>query len=117
MDFPILIALVLIYVFYNLIQRKQLHMMTEVHYIRMTAPEGASYEYMDRFMQEISQLVDDSIPQKKVALTITSPGFGSSSVNSGFMRVSQSSERSLSQHDIADKLTTLTKGYVDAKTR
>jgi hypothetical protein len=29
---------------------------------------------MDRFMQEISQLVDDSIPQKKVALTITSPG-------------------------------------------
>jgi HAE1 family hydrophobic/amphiphilic exporter-1/multidrug efflux pump len=32
------------------------------------------------------------------------------------MRVSQSSERSLSQHDIADKLTTLTKGYVDAKT-
>jgi HAE1 family hydrophobic/amphiphilic exporter-1/multidrug efflux pump len=34
------------------------------------------------------------------------------------MRVSlkESSERSLSQHDIADKLTTLTKGYVDAKT-
>jgi HAE1 family hydrophobic/amphiphilic exporter-1/multidrug efflux pump len=29
------------------------------------------------FMQEISQLVDDSIQQKKVALTITSPGFGS----------------------------------------
>jgi HAE1 family hydrophobic/amphiphilic exporter-1/multidrug efflux pump len=32
------------------------------------------------------------------------------------MRVSkESSERSLSQHDIADKFT-LTKGYVDAKT-
>jgi hypothetical protein len=37
---------------------------------------------------KISQLVDDSIPGKKVALVITSPGFGSSSVNSGFIRVS-----------------------------
>jgi HAE1 family hydrophobic/amphiphilic exporter-1/multidrug efflux pump len=33
-------------------------------------------------------VVDDSIPGKKVALVITSPGFGSSSVNSGFIRVS-----------------------------
>jgi HAE1 family hydrophobic/amphiphilic exporter-1/multidrug efflux pump len=53
----------------------------------------------DRFMQEISQLVDDSIPGKKVALVITSPGFGSSSVNSGFIRVSlvQPNERKESQ--------------------
>jgi HAE1 family hydrophobic/amphiphilic exporter-1/multidrug efflux pump len=50
----------------------------------MSTPEGSSYEYTDRFMQEISQLVDDSIPGKKVALVITSPGFGSSSVNSSF---------------------------------
>jgi HAE1 family hydrophobic/amphiphilic exporter-1/multidrug efflux pump len=34
----------------------------------MTAPEGSSYEYTDRFMQEISKLVDDSIPEKKVSL-------------------------------------------------
>lgn len=119
-SFPILIACFgLIYVFYNLIQKETAPYDDRSSLVlRMTAPEGASYEYMDRFMQEISQLVDDSIPQKKVALTITSPGFGSSSVNSGFMRISlkESSERSLSQHDIADKLTKLTKGYVDAKT-
>jgi HAE1 family hydrophobic/amphiphilic exporter-1/multidrug efflux pump len=35
-------------------------------------------------MQEISKLVDDSIPAK-VSLVVTSPGFGSSSVNSGFV--------------------------------
>jgi HAE1 family hydrophobic/amphiphilic exporter-1/multidrug efflux pump len=40
-------------------------------------------------MQEISKLVDDSIPAKKVSLVVTSPGFGSSSVNSGFVRLSQ----------------------------
>jgi HAE1 family hydrophobic/amphiphilic exporter-1/multidrug efflux pump len=39
-------------------------------------------------MQEISKLVDDSIPAKKVSLVVTSPGFGSSSVNSGFVRLS-----------------------------
>jgi HAE1 family hydrophobic/amphiphilic exporter-1/multidrug efflux pump len=39
-------------------------------------------------MQEISKLVDDSIPAK-VSLVVTSPGFGSSSVNSGFVRLSK----------------------------
>jgi HAE1 family hydrophobic/amphiphilic exporter-1/multidrug efflux pump len=47
-------------------------MMTEVLILRMTAPEGSSYEYTDRFMQEISKLVDDSIPEKKVSLVVTS---------------------------------------------
>jgi HAE1 family hydrophobic/amphiphilic exporter-1/multidrug efflux pump len=34
--------------------------------LRMSTPEGSSYEYTDRFMQEISQLVDDSIPVRKL---------------------------------------------------
>ena len=33
--------------------------------MRMSTPEGASYEYTNRFMQEMSQLVDDSIPENK----------------------------------------------------
>ena len=119
-SFPILIACFgLIYVFYNLIQKETAPYDDRSSLVlRMTAPEGASYEYMDRFMQEVSKLVDDSITQKKVALTITSPGFGSSSVNSGFMRLSlkEPGERKMSQHEIADNLTKWTKGYVDAKT-
>jgi hypothetical protein len=43
----------------------------------MTAPEGASLNRI--VLQEVSQLVD-AFNRKKVALTITSPGFGSSSV-------------------------------------
>ncbi len=86
--------------------------------MRMSTPEGSSYEYTDRFMQEISKLVDDSIASKKVALVITAPGFGVSSVNSGFIRVSlkQPNERDLSQKEIAEKLTNWTKGYSNAKT-
>jgi HAE1 family hydrophobic/amphiphilic exporter-1/multidrug efflux pump len=47
--------------------------MMTVHFVlRMTTPEGRSYEYMDRFMQRVSQLVDDSIPQRKLLLYLAS---------------------------------------------
>jgi multidrug efflux pump subunit AcrB len=63
--FPILFACFgLIFVFYNLIQKKQLYDDRSSLILRITAPEGSSYEYTDRFMQEISKLVDDSIPAK-----------------------------------------------------
>ncbi len=50
-----------------------------------TGPEGATFEYMDFYMDQITQLVQEKVPENKGVLTITSPGFGaSSSVNSGF---------------------------------
>ncbi|SEB05142.1 hydrophobic/amphiphilic exporter-1, HAE1 family/multidrug efflux pump [Flavobacterium gillisiae] len=119
-SFPILFAcFALIFVFYNLLQKETAPYDDRSSLIlRITAPEGSSYEYTDRFMQEISKLVDDSIPEKKVSLVVTSPGFGSSSVNSGFVRLSlkEPGERKLSQEEIADKLTKWTKQYPNAKT-
>lgn len=110
----------LIYLFFNIIQKETAPLDDRSSFVmRMSTPEGATYEYTDRFMQEISQLVDDSIPEKKVSLVISSPGFGgSSSVNSGFIRISlkDPSERERSQMDIADELSKWTKKYVDVKT-
>jgi len=85
--------------------------------VNVTAPEGASYDYMDRFMNELTELINDSIPEKKVSLIITSPGFGSSSVNSGRARIAlvQPNERERSQKEIAEGLTKWTKQYSDAK--
>lgn len=79
----------------------------------ITTPEGSSYEYTDRFMQEISRIVDDSIPEKRVSLIITSPGFISSSVNAGRVRLSlkDPSEREKSQKEIADDLSKWTRGF------
>jgi HAE1 family hydrophobic/amphiphilic exporter-1/multidrug efflux pump len=84
----------------------------------ITTAEGSSYEYTDRFMQELSQLIDDSILEKKVSLIITSPGFNASAANSGRVRISlvDSDKRKRSQKEIAQKLTQLTKKYPDAKT-
>lgn len=119
-SFPILIACFgIIYLFFTILPKETAPLDDRSSVVmRMTTPEGSSYEYTDRFMQEISKLVDDSIPEKKVSLVITSPGFGSSSVNSGFIRLSlkQPDERVRSQKDIADKLTKWTKQYPDAKT-
>lgn len=86
--------------------------------LNITAPEGASYGYMDRFMQEMEQLIKDSIPEKKVSLVITSPGFGSASVNSGRVRIAlvEPEERERSQKEIANDLSGWTKQYTGART-
>ena len=85
--------------------------------LRATAPEGSSYDYMDRYMNNITQLVNDSVPEKKVSLILTSPGFGSSSVNSGraFIALTPTSERERSQHEIAEDLNRWAQTYVGAK--
>lgn len=119
-SFPILIACFgIIYLFFTILPKETAPYDDRSSVtMRMTTPEGSSYEYTDRFMQEISKLVDDSIPEKKVSLVITAPGFGASATNTGFIRLSlkQSDERTRSQKEIADKLTKYTKQYPDAKT-
>ena len=119
-SFPILISCFgIIYLFYTLLPKETAPYDDRSSVtMRMTTPEGATYEYTDRFMQEISKLVDDSIPEKKVSLVITSPGFSSASINSGFIRLTLKdvSEREASQKDIADKLSKWTKQYPNAKT-
>ncbi len=85
--------------------------------VGVTTPEGATYDYTDRFMQELSDLIDDSIPEKKIALVITAPGFASASVNSGRVRLALKNpeERERSQKEIAEAFTKWTKKYSQAK--
>ena len=87
--------------------------------LMVTAPEGASYEYTDGFMQKLSTFGNDSIPEKKIFLTVTAPSFaGSGSVNSGMVRLvlTEPNERKRSQQQLADYLTKKTKGFPEAKT-
>jgi multidrug efflux pump len=83
------------------------------------APEGASYEYMDNYMDRLVTLVQDSIPETKSVISVTSPGFGaSSSVNSGFaFSILKDPElRDRSQNDVADDLTEKVKLLSGAQT-
>jgi hydrophobe/amphiphile efflux-1 (HAE1) family protein len=119
LSFPILLAcLGLIALFYTLLP-KETAPYDDRSFVRLSvsAPEGSSYEYMDRLMTEITELINDSIPEKKVSLVLTSPGFGSSSVNSGRANVAlvDPSERERTQHEIATDLGKWAKAYVGGK--
>lgn len=56
--------------------------------LMLTAPEGTSFDYMDKYVDKLSGLLIDSIPEKQIVLSVTSPSFtGSGSANTGFVRV------------------------------
>ena len=118
-SFPIIIGCIgLIVLFYSLL-KKETAPYDDRSFISLnvSAPEGVSYDYMDRFMTELTELINDSIPEKKVSLIITSPGWGASSVNSGRARIRlvEPGEREKSQAQIAQDLTGWTKQFSEAK--
>lgn len=71
----------------------------------VTGSEGATYEYMTRYMDKVSNLVEDSIPEANVNLEIVSPSFGGGgSTNSGFGRIGlvAPDKRTRTQQQLAD---------------
>lgn len=116
----VLVAFFIIFWMNSLLQ-SELSPLEDRSYIRMsiTAPEGSSFEYTDRFMYKIVDLVNDSFPEKKVLLTVTAPGFtGSGAVNTGFSRfvLVDPDQRTRSQSEIAELLTAKTKAFPEART-
>ncbi len=117
---PILLACVgLIYLFWNILP-KETAPYDDRSSINMnvTTPEGSSFTYTDRFVSKINQMILDSVPEKKVNITITAPGFGGTgSTNSAFVRMGlvDPGERERSQKEIADKLNQITRKYTEGK--
>ncbi|MEO9022970.1 MAG: efflux RND transporter permease subunit [Ginsengibacter sp.] len=72
--------------------------------LSVTAPEGTSYDYMDSYMDTLNKFLTDSIPDKTMLISLTSPGFGGGSVNSGFFNVmlTDPKDRNRSQQQIVD---------------
>ncbi|HEX4877703.1 MAG TPA: efflux RND transporter permease subunit [Chitinophagaceae bacterium] len=71
--------------------------------ISLTAPEGTSFDAMDKFVDKLSGFMLDSVPEKDFVLSVTAPGFtGSGNVNTGSVRVTLTppNERKRSQKDI-----------------
>ncbi|RMG56466.1 MAG: efflux RND transporter permease subunit [Bacteroidetes bacterium] len=73
-----------------------------------TAPEGSTFEYMEEYMNELVDLIQEKVPENQGIVSVTSPGFAaSSSVNSGFAFtiLSPSDERDRSQSQIVEDLS------------
>jgi multidrug efflux pump len=77
--------------------------------INVTGPEGATYEYMERVMDELDKELAEAIPEsERVGLiTMTSPSFGSASTNTGNIRLilTNASERTRSQQEIFEQVS------------
>lgn len=72
---------------------------------QVSAPEGTSYDAMEQYMDGVVNMLIDSIPEKRVVLSVTAPGFtGAGAVNTGFgfVRLEDKGEkRQRSQNEIA----------------
>ena len=87
--------------------------------LNFIGPEGFSYEAMDSFISEVTQVMRDSVPEIRGIMAITSPGFGGSGgANTGFGRImlTEKHERTKSQDEIANYLTNLTKKFTVGRT-
>jgi multidrug efflux pump len=73
--------------------------------LSLSAPEGTSFDAMDRYVTRLSDFMIDSVPEKELVLSVTSPGFtGSGNANTGFVRITlvPPNGRSRSQKDIVN---------------
>jgi multidrug efflux pump len=70
----------------------------------ITAPEGATFDYMDSYIDSLNQFMMDSIPERTMLISMTSPGFGGGAVNSGFLNVMMTDpkDRNRSQQEVVD---------------
>lgn len=86
--------------------------------VSVTGPEGSTYDYMARFMDELTHMVNDSVPEKRVNIINTAPSWGGGSPNTGRMRIGlvEPNERERSQQDIVNDLTRQVRPYTEART-
>ncbi|MBU0559022.1 MAG: efflux RND transporter permease subunit [Bacteroidetes bacterium] len=82
--------------------------------IRSTMAEGTSYEMMDQYINHMSNVLHDSIPEIDAMISLTG---GRGSNNSGFVRLTltDATERERSQQDIAQEITGITRQLNDAR--
>ena len=75
--------------------------------INARGPEGATFAYMDHFMDRLNTLILTEVPEIDNVVTVTAPGFGAaSSVNSGFGRITitDPEDRERTQNEIVTAL-------------
>jgi multidrug efflux pump len=86
--------------------------------LQAQAQEGATFEYMDGYVQELTDFVTEEVPEHLGLVSVTAPGFGGSGVNSGFVRVilKDPAERNRSQQQIVDDITIKARKYSGVRT-
>jgi multidrug efflux pump len=83
-----------------------------------TAPEGTSFDYMDAYVDRLTQLVMDSVPEYTTIVSNTAGGRGGNgSANNGFARVNlvDPKDRTRSQEQIVNDLQRALPAFPDGR--
>jgi multidrug efflux pump len=76
--------------------------------VNMSGPEGATFSYMDPVIDQLTNDIMAELPQEERVriVSVTSPGFGTASTNSGFLRLilTDADKRERSQQQIYDQI-------------
>ena len=104
----VLACLGLIYFLFKT-QKSELAPLEDRSQIRLsvTAPEGTAYDYMDNYIDNLTAFLLDSMPEKRILITVTSPGFGGTgAANSAFGNIvlTEPHDRKRSQKDIVNMI-------------
>nr|HAD53130.1 hypothetical protein [Algoriphagus sp.] len=87
--------------------------------INMAGPEGGTFDYMDRVIDQMVGDFLESFPEEEVSglISVTSPGFGTASTNSGFVRfiLTDAENRSRSQNDIFNEVNAKLRTYTSVR--
>lgn len=72
--------------------------------INAKAPEGATFEYMGIYIDKLVKAAQEELPTEAI-ISVTSPGWGSAGVNSGFLRITlkDREDRDKSQQELFDE--------------
>ncbi|WP_297338086.1 efflux RND transporter permease subunit [Algoriphagus sp.] len=83
--------------------------------INLSGPEGATFGYMDRVIDRMVNDFQETLPKEELEgqISVTSPGFGTASTNSGFNRLilTDADQRSRSQQEIFSLVNEKLKDY------
>ena len=84
--------------------------------VSTTGPEGATFEYMDEYIDNLVEVTMDTLPTDGL-ISVTSPGFGTQGTNSGFMRIMlvDAAKREKSQQQLYDEYTPILNEFPAAK--
>ena len=111
LSFPIFALMGVCIWFFNTNLQTELAPLEDRSWMRfiVSTPEGSTFEYTDKYIDKLVNYINDSVPEKRIALSMTAPGFlGSGSTNTGMIRLmlNDPDDRKRSQMDIANTLTT-----------
>jgi multidrug efflux pump len=118
--FPLMIGIFyLVYVVYPLVP-SELAPLEDRSNVRInaSAPEGASFEYMQNALDRTAQYVLDSVPEYFAVIQVVAPSFaGAGAVNSGFVNIylKEPEERKASQQQVFGKLSKAVTGFSDIR--